>query len=98
VTCVIFTAWATLTSTQIPTAGGGKALMLDLGPYNFRHHTYMLGVYSHLILFIVGYVASLFFPAGNPARNLTIHGWLDRRRAAGEGEATPEAKPETISR
>ena len=80
VACMAFTAWATLTSTQIPDAGGGKRLILDLGRYNFTHHTYMLGVYSHLILFGVGYVASLFFPPGNPARSLTIHAWLDRRR------------------
>jgi SSS family solute:Na+ symporter len=80
VACAAFTAWATLTSTEMPGAGGGKQLILDLGRFNFTHHTYMLGVYSHLILFGVGYVASLFFPPGNPARNLTIHAWLDRRR------------------
>jgi SSS family solute:Na+ symporter len=81
VACVIFTAWATLTTTEISAAGGGERLLLDLGRYNFSHHTYMLGVYSHLILFAVGYGASLLFPADNPERNLMIHGWLDRRRA-----------------
>jgi len=96
--CVVFTAWATLTSTQIPASGGGKALMLDLGRYNFTHHTYMLGVYSHLILFGVGYVASLFFPAGNPARNLTVHGWLDKRRAAAKNEPVAEKRPESLVR
>jgi len=98
VACVIFTAWATLTSMQIPTAAGGKALVLDLGPYNFTHHTYMLGVYSHLILFGVGYVASLFFPAGNPASNLTVHGWLEKRRVTAADKPSETRKPETVTR
>jgi len=99
VACVIFSAWATLTSTRIPTADGGRALLWDLGEYNFGHHTYMLGVYSHLILFGVGYLASFLFPAPDPARNLTIHGWLDRRRAAVATAAAPAkgAKPEAVS-
>jgi SSS family solute:Na+ symporter len=60
ITCVLFTAYALLTS--VPVGTGNKKILLDLGKYNFTHHTMMLGVYSHLIVIIVGYIASLFFP------------------------------------
>ena len=42
----------------------------------------MLGVYSHIVLFVVGYVASLFFKAPPPPKNLTMYGFKEmiRRR------------------
>jgi solute:Na+ symporter, SSS family len=86
--CVIFTAWATLTSTRVPIEGETR-LLWDLGNYNFTHHTYMLGVYSHLVLFGVGYLASLLFKSPDPAENLTFRGWISRRRAVAAGEAPP---------
>jgi solute:Na+ symporter, SSS family len=95
--CVLFTAWATLTSTSIP-SGTERRLILDLAPYNFTHHRYMLGVYSHLILFGVGYLASLFFASRPPENNLTIHGWLEKRRKRLDGAVVPEATPETVRR
>ncbi len=62
---ILFTAYAVLTSTYFE-IGGKKILFLDLGRYNFKHHKMLLGVYSHIILFITGYVTSFFFkkPAG----------------------------------
>ena len=69
--CVLFTAYAVLTSTSIE-VGGSKRLILDLGSMNFPHHKYMLGVYSHLIVLVVGYVASLFFPKPQLEKGLTI--------------------------
>lgn len=57
--CVIFTAYALLTSTPIGITQ--KRLLLDLGDWNFQQHKYMLGVYSHLIVFAVGYLASFLF-------------------------------------
>jgi hypothetical protein len=36
----------------------------------------MLGVYSHIVLFSVGYVASFFFGRDQNVRELTIVGWL----------------------
>ncbi|GAJ06727.1 unnamed protein product, partial [marine sediment metagenome] len=60
--------------------GENKRLLLDLGKFNFTHHKYMLGVYSHLILFGVGYLASFLFPSAEPDENLTIYGWLEKRR------------------
>lgn len=81
VVCIIFTAWAFLTSTKIG-IGEHKSLLLDLGRYNFKHHKLMLGVYSHLIVIGVGYVASLFFPKPVIDRNLLFSGWLEAKRAS----------------
>jgi SSS family solute:Na+ symporter len=77
--CVLFTAWAMLTSTKFD-IGGQKKLLLDLGNFNFTHHKYMLGVYTHIILFGVGYLASLFFPAKQVDENLTFYGWLKKKK------------------
>jgi len=77
--CVLFTAWAMLTSTKFD-IGGQKKILLDLGNFNFTHHKYMLGVYTHIILFAVGYLASFFFPAKKVDENLTFYGWLQKRK------------------
>lgn len=74
ITCVIFTAYAFLTSTPIG-MGDDKRLLLDLGSFNFTHHKLMLGVYSHLIVIGVGYLGSLFFPKPVPDPNLLYTGW-----------------------
>lgn len=66
--CVLFTAYAVLTSTRI-----NEQLIIDMGRWNFTHHKYMLGVYSHLIVFVVGYIASLFFKTEAIDTGLTIH-------------------------
>lgn len=78
VACVLFTAWAFLTSNGY-TSEGQKKLFLDLGTWNYRHHELMLGVYSHLVLFGVGYVASWFFKNDRQVRSLTLYGWLDKK-------------------
>jgi SSS family solute:Na+ symporter len=70
-TCIVFTAYAVLTTTKI-----GDHLMIDLGKFNFPHHKYMLGVYSHIIVFVVGYVASLFFKSEPADIHLTIYGYF----------------------
>jgi SSS family solute:Na+ symporter len=72
-TCIIFTAYAVLTTTEID-----ETLILDLGEYNFPHHKYMLGVYSHLIVLVVGYVASLFFKNEKVDEDLTIYGYYKK--------------------
>lgn len=79
IACILFTAYAFLTSTEIG-IGENKSLLLDLGPYNFAHNKLMLGVYSHLIVVGVGYVASLFFPKPELDKNLLYSGWLEGRR------------------
>jgi SSS family solute:Na+ symporter len=68
IACILFTAYALLTST--PVGIHEKKLLLDLGEYNFAHDKLMLGVYSHLVVMGVGYVASLFFPKPELDKNL----------------------------
>ena len=78
---VLFTAYAMLTSTKFDFGDGlGKRVLLDLGDFNFKHHKYMLGVYSHIILFVVGYFASFFFKAPLADKDLTIYGYLEERK------------------
>lgn len=68
--CVLFTGYALLTSKGY----------IDLGRYNFTHHNYMLGVYSHLVLFGVGYLASFFFKSDKDVRDMTFYGWLEKTK------------------
>lgn len=75
---VLFTAYAVLTSTKVDMDGDGvKQTLLDLGDWNFSHHKYMLGVYSHLIVLVVGYVASYCFKTPLADKELTIWGYLE---------------------
>ncbi len=74
IACVLFTAWAVLTSTSVG-EGESKHLILNLGSFNYTHHKMMLGVYSHLVLFGVGWLASRFFPCKVDISHLTYWGW-----------------------
>lgn len=71
--CVLFTAWALLTSTPIGLEGK-ESLLIDLGDYNFTHHPYMIGVYSHLVLIFFGYTASFMYKGDKPEPRLTWYG------------------------
>lgn len=82
--CVLYTAGAVLTSTPF-SFGGESRIWLDLGPLNYTQHKYMLGVYSHLVLFGVAWAASYLFGPPDVERSLTYAGWRDRR-AASESE------------
>ena len=75
VACVLFTGYAVLTSSEI-----NDKLILDLGNLNFTHHKYMLGVYSHFVLFGVGLIASFFFKKVEVPENLTYYGWSRSKR------------------
>lgn len=79
IACIIFTAYAFLTSTKIG-LGNEKHLLLDLGEYNFKHNKLMLGVYSHFVIIIVGYIASLFFPKPQIDKNLLFSGWRSSKK------------------
>lgn len=81
--CVLFTAYALLTSTKFE-YGGQEKLLLDLGKWNFCQHKYMLGVYSHIIVFVVGYIASFFFRKPEVDENLTIYGYLKNYKSCEE--------------
>jgi SSS family solute:Na+ symporter len=72
VAALIFTAWATLT--------GGKYKMLDLG-WNYTWPDVMLGVIAHVIVLVVGWLASFGFPAPHgDTRAMTLWGWLEKRK------------------
>ncbi len=79
VACILFTGWAVLTSTPIG-VGEEKKLLIDMGNYNFSHHKYMLGVYSHLVLFGVGYLASFLFKSEEPHKDLTYYGYIEKKK------------------
>jgi len=76
---VLFTAYALLTSTPLE-FGGHKHLIFDMGTYNYSHHKLLLGVYSHLVLFAVGYYASLFFKRPGDISHLTFQGWQENKK------------------
>ncbi|MCU0915613.1 MAG: sodium:solute symporter [Planctomycetes bacterium] len=89
--CVLFTAYALLTSTKFDLGGPEKVQLLDLGRFNFSHHKYMLGVYSHMVLFVVGYAASFLFPSDKDTRGLTLYGWLSGQSRE-RGDITVQGK------
>ena len=80
IACILFTAYATLTS-PMKMPDGSKHALIDLGSWNFTHSKYMLGVYSHLIVLVVGYLASFLFPSDKADEKLTIYGFLKERKA-----------------
>jgi SSS family solute:Na+ symporter len=83
VACIIFTAFAVLTSTKFDLgqrdAAGKvvKELIIDCGAWNFKHEKYMLQVYSNVVLFVVGYLASFLFKGDDKAKGLTFYDWRE---------------------
>ena len=71
--CLVFTGWGVLTS------GTAEDRIVDMG-FNFDMNPILIGVLGHVVLFGVGYAASLFFVAEKPAKELTVHGWLKKRK------------------
>lgn len=51
IVCILFTAWATFTSVKLPAL---DRILLDLGAWNYPWHPFLIGVFNHLILFVVG--------------------------------------------
>ena len=90
IACILFTSYAFLTSTQIG-IGANKHLLLNFGKYNFGHDKLMLGVYSHLVVIVVGYVSSLFFPKPVLDKNLLYSGWKEGRRDEKKARVTLKA-------
>jgi len=80
IACLLFTGWATLTS--------GKNQMFDMGRFNFALPAIMIGVVGHVVLLVVGYLASFVFPATSPEhREMTLWGWRARKKAAAPAAA-----------
>ncbi len=57
--CALFTAWGVLTEPG--------AQLLDLGVFNFPLNAILIGVLGHVVLFSVGYAASVLFGGYRPA-------------------------------
>jgi SSS family solute:Na+ symporter len=67
--CILFTAWATLTSVKLPAL---NRVVLDLGTLNYPLHPFLIGVFNHVILFAVGLAASrVLKPKGARATTAT---------------------------
>ena len=67
----------------------GKDPAWDLGGLNFKLHPVMIGVVAHLVLLVVGFVASFLFPRPEPGnRALTLWGWLESRKSSRLKELT----------
>jgi SSS family solute:Na+ symporter len=81
IAALIFTAWATLT--------GGKYKMFDLGAgWNYTWPDVMLGVVAHVIVLVVGWLASFAFAAPHgDTRAMTLWGWLEKRKTLKEVNA-----------
>lgn len=70
---LVFTAWATLTS--------GKNQLMDLGDFNYTWPSVMIGVIGHVVVLVVGYLASWFFPTdAEMKKEWTLWGWLEKRK------------------
>ena len=77
VAALLFTAWAVLSS---PVTKGSK-IILDLHDYNYTWPSVMIGVGAHVIVLVVGWLASYGFPAPEQAtRSMTLWGWLEKRK------------------
>jgi solute:Na+ symporter, SSS family len=68
---LIFTAWATLTMN------GGKTV--DLGAWNYPWSEYTIGAIGNVLLFVVGYAASLSLPVEG-TNGPTLWDWLPTRK------------------
>jgi SSS family solute:Na+ symporter len=75
IACILFTAWATLTSVRLPAL---NSVLLDLGPFNYTLHPFLIGILNHLVLLVVGYLASLWF-AGRIGTGISPEGSQARR-------------------
>ena len=76
---VLFTGWAMLTSTPIGVEEK-KAILFDMGRFNYTQHKYMIGVYSHVVLIVFGYVGSLFYKSKDTDIVLTWKAWKQMKK------------------
>ncbi len=77
--CIVFTAYAVLTSTKVG-SGENAHPILDMGKWNYGHHKFMLGVYSHFVVMIIAYIASFFTKEKMADEELTIYSWMKKQK------------------
>ncbi|MHC4213929.1 MAG: sodium:solute symporter family transporter [Planctomycetota bacterium] len=51
---------------------------------NFPHHAYMIGVWSHVVMFIFGYFGSFFFKQEKDISGLTFSDWRKQHKSIAE--------------
>ncbi|MCX6883600.1 MAG: sodium:solute symporter [Verrucomicrobia bacterium] len=77
VVALLFTAWAVLSSPVTK----GSNIILNLHDYNYTWPSVMIGVGAHVIVLVVGWIASYGFPAPSPiTHSMTLWGWLEKRK------------------
>jgi solute:Na+ symporter, SSS family len=73
--------------------------LFDLGDYNYTWPSVMIGVIGHVIVLVVGYLASLPFPPdSNVKLEWTFWGWIASRKTLRDrniiaGAATMDVNP-----
>jgi SSS family solute:Na+ symporter len=67
--CIVFTAWATLTSVELPTL---DRTLLDLGPMNFPWDPFLIGILNHVVLFVVAFGTSYLVGRERDLTGLTV--------------------------
>jgi solute:Na+ symporter, SSS family len=73
--CLLFTAYATLSSGSNP--------VMNLGTWNYSWNSIMIGVVGHVLVIVVGYSASFLFKhPQDGTRAMTYWGWRERKTAA----------------
>ncbi|HEV2691355.1 MAG TPA: sodium:solute symporter [Verrucomicrobiae bacterium] len=87
IAALIFTAWASLTCK--------KYHIIVLPAWNYTWPDVMIGVIAHVIVLVVGYGASLCFPADlNVKSEWTFWGWLEKRKTVGDKMMMPPTAAE----
>lgn len=76
--CLLFTVWATLTTIRLP---GEAGPIVDLGRFNYSLSPFLIGVLGHVLLVIVGLIASALAGGTRAASNgLTLRDAIASRR------------------
>ena len=87
---LLFTGWAVLTS--------GKNQVFDLGDFNYTWPSVMIGVIGHVIVLVIGYLASLPFPPdANVKSEWTFWGWMASRKKLPDGNTAAGAAPAEVN-
>jgi len=64
--CTLFSSWATLTRLDLPPH---NTPLIDLGTYNYKLSPYLIGIIGHVLLLLVGLLASALL--GGPKPDVT---------------------------
>ncbi len=75
----MYTGIAASLASRVGDADGRGKTVIDLGGWNYRWHDLIIGAVAHVVLFVVGYAASLVFHRdADEVTGITIWKWLQR--------------------